>query len=308
MHQDIIPQVDTALIESELTQGKFVKHTNNGDNLVYIVSVHDSPHTMLEIGRLREFTFREAGGGTGRSFDIDDFDKADKPFFQLIVWNPEEKEIIGGYRFIHGKDIRLNKDRQPLSPMGEIFHFSDHFIRDYLPVSIELGRSWVQPKYQPSNDFRKGIYSLDNLWDGLGALVNRYPDVQYFFGKMTMYTTFNAIARDLILGFLQIYFPDNVGLMRPFRDLTVQPAISFEKLLHHFKGNDYDHDYKLLVRFVRHYGEQVPALFNAYMNLSKTMKTFGTAVNPHFGDVEETGILICIADIYPEKKERHIKE
>jgi hypothetical protein len=307
MFEDIIAAVDPSLIESELTGEKFVKKTNNNDNQIFIVSSPDSPNTMREIGRLREVTFRDAGGGTGLAADIDMFDTAENPFLQLIVWNPADRAIVGGYRFIHGKDLMVDEAGNPLSPVAEIFTFSDKFRHDYLPVTIELGRSWVQPAYQPSNDFRKGIYSLDNLWDGLGGLMMRYPDVNYFFGKITMYTSFDTRARDLILNFMQLYFPDPDKLVIPFPDLEVHVETPLAEVRHHFKGDDYDQDYKALVRFVRHFGEQVPPLVSAYMSLSATMKTFGTAINPHFGGVEETGILVCIEDIYPEKKARHLK-
>ncbi|MFO7723545.1 MAG: GNAT family N-acetyltransferase [Bacteroidales bacterium] len=307
MLKDIIAAVDPFLIESELTDEKFVKRTNYNDNLIYIVSSHDSPQTMREIGRLREITFRDAGGGIGEELDIDMFDTAEKPFLQLIVWNPVDRAIVGGYRFIHGRDMMHDEAGNPLSPVAEIFTFSDRFRKEFLPVTIELGRSWVQPAYQPSNDFRKGIYSLDNLWDGLGGLMMRFPDMKYFFGKITMYTSFNVKARDLILNFMQLYFPDTDKLVVPFPELEVHVETPLEEVRHHFRGDDYDQDYKALVRFVRHYGEQVPPLVSAYMSLSSTMKTFGTAVNPHFGGVEETGILVCIDDIYPEKKARHLK-
>lgn len=308
MFQEIIQPIPPDLIEKELSGEVFVKNTNNGDNQIFIIHDQNAPNTLREIGRLREITFRDAGGGTGLPLDLDVFDSGEYPFLQLIVWNPADREIVGGYRFIHGKNMRRDANGHPLSPTSEIFHFSDRFIRDYLPGTIELGRSWVQPRYQPSNDFRKGIYSLDNLWDGLGGLITAYPDVEYFFGKITMYTSFNVKARDLILGFMHHYFPDEQGLVWPFEELKVVPETPFEQLKHHFVLDNFEQDYKALVRYVRHYGELVPPLVNAYMNLTSTMKTFGTALNPHFGDVEETGILIRIPDIYPDKKERHLKQ
>ncbi|HRZ42283.1 MAG TPA: GNAT family N-acetyltransferase [Bacteroidales bacterium] len=308
MFQEIIQPISPGLIEEELSREVFVKNTNNGENQIYIIHDLNAPNTLKEIGRLREITFRDAGGGTGLPLDLDVFDSGEKPFLQLIVWNPADRDIVGGYRFIHGRNMRRDANGYPLSPTAEIFRFSEKFIRDYLPGTIELGRSWVQPKYQPSNDFRKGIYSLDNLWDGLGGLITEYPDVEYFFGKITMYTSFNVRARDLILGFMNHYFADDQNLVWPFEELKVLPETPFEQLRHHFLCDNYEQDYKALVRYVRHYGEQVPPLVNAYMNLTSTMKTFGTALNPHFGDVEETGILIRIPDIYPDKKERHLRQ
>jgi hypothetical protein len=307
MLEDIIPPVDRSLLENELTDDKFIKKTNNGDNLIYIVTAHDSPHLMQEIGRLREVTFRDAGGGIGKPIDIDVFDTCENPFHQLIVWNPEDREITGGYRFIHGREMMHNTNHQPLSPTAEIFTFSNTFISEFLPVTIELGRSWVQPAYQPYNDFRKGLYSLDNLWDGLGGLITTYPDIEYFFGKITMYTSYNVAARNLLLSFMHHYFPDPDGLVTPLPGLAIDLSEKFPELQSNFSGDNYEQDYKQLIKLVKQYGEMVPPLMNAYMNLSTTMRTFGTANNPHFGDVEETGILIRIQDIHVDKKERHLK-
>jgi len=169
---------------------------------------------------------------------------------------------------------------------------------------IELGRSFVQPLYQPAYNIRRGMFALDNLWDGLGALVIENPKVRYLFGKVTMYTSFDALARDLILFFLQKYFPDKEKMVEPIHPLEIKTS---EKILNSiFTGCNYKEDYKILIQKVRKLGENVPPLVNAYMNLSSTMKTFGTAMNEHFGHVEETGILVTMSDIYDIKKERHI--
>jgi hypothetical protein len=303
--EPIIPPVDRALLEEELAEAHFVRNTNNGHNKIFIFTAHSAPNLMREVGRLREETFRDAGGGTGRSIDIDEYDIADKPFVQLIVWAPVDKEIVGGYRFIHGKNIPCNKNGELNSATAELFNFSDHFIRDYLPISIELGRSFVQTEYQPTVNLKKGMYSLDNLWDGLGAMIIDNSDIQYFFGKMTMYPDYNRVARDIILYFLKTYFPDNERLMTPKEAVILETDENYLKSI--FTGSDYKENYKMLVHEIRGHNEGIPPLVNAYMNLSPTMSTFGTAINHGFGDVEETGILIKIPDIYPLKKERHLK-
>ena len=302
--EPIIPPVDKALLKEELAEAHFVRNTNNGRNKIYIFTAHSSPNLMREVGRLREDTFRDAGGGTGKAIDIDEYDIAEKPFIQLIVWNPIEKDIVGGYRFIHGKNIPCNKHGALNSATAELFDFSDHFVRDYLPVSIELGRSFVQPEYQPTINFKKGMYSLDNLWDGLGAMIIDNSDVKYFFGKMTMYPDYNRTARDIILYFLKKYFPDHEQLMTPKK--PVQMETDEQYLESFFTGADYQENYKILVHEIRNHNEHIPPLVNAYMNLSPTMTTFGTAINHEFGEVEETGIMIKIPDIYPRKKERHL--
>lgn len=302
--ETIIPPVDPNLLMAELTDGKFLRNTNNGRNKIYVITAHDSPNLMREIGRLREITFRDAGGGTGKALDIDEFDIMEVPFHQLIVWNPVEQEITGGYRFIHGRDISFDQKGHLNSATAELFDLSNRFVRDYLPWSIELGRSFVQPNYQPMVNLKKGMYSLDNLWDGLGAMSIENPDVKYFFGKMTMYPDYHREARNIILYFLRRYFPDTETLMTPKEPVVVETPD--EAIAPLFKAPTYEENYKVLVYEIRRRNELVPPLVNAYMNLSPTMRTFGTAINRDFGNVEETGILIYIEDIYPRKKERHL--
>ena len=302
--EPIIPAVDPKILEEELTDHNFVRNTNNGHNKIYVFTAHDSPALMRELGRLREITFRDAGGGTGKSIDVDEYDSMDPPFRQLIVWNPEYKEIIGGYRFIHGKEIPVGSDGSINSATAELFNCSEKFINEVLPLSIELGRSFVQPAYQPTVNFKKGMYALDNLWDGLGAIVIDNPDVKFFFGKMTMYPHYNNTARDIILYFLEKFFPDHEKLMTPKNPVQFETDESYIQSL--FTGTTFEENYKILIQQIRKHNENVPPLVNAYMNLSPTMRTFGTAINSDFGNVEETGILININDIYPKKKERHL--
>ncbi|MBM3435676.1 MAG: GNAT family N-acetyltransferase [Bacteroidetes bacterium] len=302
--ETIIPPVDRQLLEKELTSELFFRDTNNGNNKIYVFTHDHAPNLMRELGRLREITFRDAGGGTGKCLDIDEYDLGKTPFKQLIVWNPEDKEIVGGYRFLIGRDVEYDHEGQPHTPTSKLFRFSEKFIREYWPVTFELGRSFVQPIYQPTVNLRKGMYSLDNLWDGLGAITIVNPDVRYFFGKITMYPSFDSLARDLILFFLHKYFPDEDELVRPKIPFRIQTK---EKVLRSiFMGANYDEDYRILVQKVRGLGEQIPPLVNAYMNLSGSMKMFGTAINNEFGLVEETAIIITIADIYDYKKDRHM--
>jgi hypothetical protein len=302
--EKIIDPVEKSLLVAELTKDKFVRKTNNGNNLIYIFDYRDSPNLMKELGRLREITFRDSGGGTGKEIDIDEFDLGEKPFRQLIVWNPEEKEIVGGYRFAPGYNLQVTPDGEVLSPTAELFHYSKKFIEEFLPWSIELGRSFVQPNYQPQYNLRKGMYSLDNLWDGLGAIVIDYPEIKYLFGKVTMYPHYNYLARDLVLFFLQKMFPDPDHLLTPIESLGYRHDRNYLDSI--FTGSTYEENFKILVQRVRAQNENVPPLVNAYMSLSATMRTFGTSLNRSFGDVEETGILVTIGDIYEFKKERHI--
>jgi hypothetical protein len=300
--EPIIAPVSSTKIEKELGQANFVRKTNNGGNELYIIDHFDAPDTVTEIGRLREVSFRRAGGGTGKKIDLDSFDTSDEPYKQLIVWDPKHREILGGYRFyIPPADKPVNAERFATS---KLFNFSDEFITNYLPYLIELGRSFVQPAYQSTARARKGLFALDNLWDGLGAIMVDNPKMKFFFGKVTMYRKFNQEARNLILFFLQKYFPDQQGLVRPKDPLDLD--MDAEKLGNIFTGVDYKEDYKILSHYVRSLSEVIPPLINAYMNLSPSMKVFGTVINESFGNVEETGIMITIGDLYEKKVSRHV--
>ncbi|MBN1414556.1 MAG: GNAT family N-acetyltransferase [Bacteroidales bacterium] len=301
----IIPPLDKDILEKELTEEKFFRKTNNGNNLLYIITYHDSPNLMREIGRLRELTFRAAGGGTGREIDIDEFDTMEDPYKQLVVWDPLRKEILGGYRyFVCSESVCFEGDHCKLAT-AELFNFSKKFCDEYMPWMIELGRSFVQPAYQTTSRNSKGLYALDNLWDGLGAIWMSHKYIKYFFGKVTMYTQYNVEARDLILYFMDKYFGDREGLLVPIEPLVLKTD---KKLLDSILcGKTYQENYKLLSQNVRARGEVIPPLINAYMSLSPTMKSFGTAVNYSFGCVEETAIMITLDDMYVDKYERHIK-
>ena len=294
----IINPVDKKILIEELTKDKLIRYTRKGENELYEVTAADSPNVMREIGRLREITFRDAGGGTGEEADIDRYDTdPSHPYRQLIVWDPHECEIIGGYRYIFGKGIEVSD-----LATSELFTFSDSFIKDYLPYMIELGRSFIQPNYQGTRT-RKGLFALDNLWDGLGALIMKYSECKYFFGKVTMYKKYNVEARNLLLNFAHKYFNDPDGLVRPIAPIDIDEGNPLYSEI--FDGLEYNEAYKRLSHEIKEKGEHIPPLFNSYMNLSPTMRTFGTAVNDLFGNVEETAILVTIPDIFPEKLSRY---
>lgn len=305
MEEEIIAPISKELIKAELTEEKRLRMTNKSNNQIYIITAQDSPHTMLEIGRLREIAFRAAGGGTGKKTDIDEYDVMDKPYKQLIVWNPEAEEILGGYRYILGTDVRFDRKGTPLLATSHMFNFSQRFLDEYLPTTIELGRSFVTLEYQSTRAGSKGLFALDNLWDGLGALTVVMPNVKYFFGKVTMYPSYNRRGRDMILHFLRKHFGDKEQLVTPFEPLTLET--NEQELSALFCKDSFKEDYKILNTEIRKLGYNIPPLVNAYMSLSPTMKMFGTAINDEFGDVEETGILITVDEILAEKRMRHIQ-
>lgn len=303
--EDIIAPISKELLKAELTEEKRLRMTNRSHNQIYIITAQDSPNIMKEIGRLREIAFRAAGGGTGMSLDIDEYDVMDNPYKQLIVWNPEAEEILGGYRYILGTDVRYDEHGAPILATAHMFNFSDKFLKEYLPTTIELGRSFVTLEYQSTRADSKGLFALDNLWDGLGALTVVMPNVKYFFGKVTMYPSYHRQGRDMILYFLRKHFADKDNLITPMKPLILE---SDEKeLAALFCKDTFKEDYKILNSEIRKLGYNIPPLVNAYMSLSPTMRMFGTAINYGFGDVEETGILIAVDEILADKRIRHIQ-
>ena len=304
MEQEIIQPIAKEILKSELTPERQLRMTNKSHNEIYVITAHNAPNVMKEIGRLREIAFREAGGGTGKDMDIDEFDTCDNCYKQLIVWNPEAEEIIGGYRYLLGTDWDYDEKGQPILATSHMFHFSEKFIKDYAPWTIELGRSFVSLPYQSSRMGAKSLFALDNLWDGLGALTVIKPNVKYFVGKMTMYPSYIRKGRDMILYFLKKHFDDKEKLIIPMKPLEMDTDP--KELENLFSGKSFKEDYKVLNGEIRKLGYNIPPLVNAYMSLSPTMKLFGTAINYGFGDVEETGILIAVDEILEEKRVRHI--
>ena len=303
--EDIIAPIDREVLKAELTPERRLRTTNKSHNEIYIINWKNAPNVLKEIGRLREIAFRAAGGGTGKSLDLDEYDLMENPYQQLVVWDPEAEEILGGYRYILGDEVKFDSEGKPILATAHMFDFSPKFLKEYLPTTIELGRSFVTLEYQSSRAGAKGLFALDNLWDGLGALTVVKPNVKYFFGKMTMYPSYHRLGRDMILYFLKKHFSDKDGLITPTHPLKIEADENLLKQL--FPYDTFKEDYKVLNTEVRKLGYNIPPLVNAYMSLSPTMRMFGTAINYGFGDVEETGILIAVDEILEEKRVRHIE-
>ena len=302
--EQIINKIEREEIIRELTEECLLRESNKGGNRIYVIDAHHQPQTMREIGRLRELAFRDGGGGTGKACDIDDFDTMERPCRQLIVWDPVDREIIGGYRFLLSEEMHREPDGTPRIATAHMFRFSRQFLDYYLPKTLELGRSFVAPYYQSTRTKPKAIYALDNLWDGLGALTVKYPQIEYLFGKVTMYPEYSRECRDLLLYFLNTHFPDPEELVRPIEPLEITSSPQW--LASVIKGDSFKEDYKALNAEIRAHALNIPPLVNAYMSLSPTMRMFGTAINHEFGDVEESGIFFKISEIFEEKKRRHI--
>lgn len=301
----IIAPIDKQILKQELTKDLFLRPTNKAHNEIYVITAHNAPNVMREIGRLRELSFRSGGGGTGEEIDIDEYDYMEKPYSQLIVWDPLALEIIGGYRYLPGSEVDYDKNGQPKFVMSHLFVFSDKFIKEFIPYTIELGRAFVQPDYQTSKMGTKSLFALDNLWDGLGALIHSVKDARYFIGKVTIYNNYPVVARELIYEYLSRYFPDPDVLITPKTPVLVSAKNKdLAKAL--FVEKDSNSNYKALQKAVRNEGETIPSMFHAYIGLTDTMRVFGSIFDKDFGSVYETGIMITMADLLETKKARYI--
>ncbi len=305
MMKPIIPAIDKEILKKELTPELFLRPTNKAHNEIYVITAHNAPNVMLEIGRLRELSFRSGGGGTGEEIDTDEYDYMEKPYYQLIVWDPVALEIIGGYRYLPGTEVELDDAGQPKFVMSHLFTFSEQFIKEFIPYTIELGRAFVQPDYQTSKMGTKSLFALDNLWDGLGALIHSVKDARYFIGKVTIYNNYPVVARELIYEYMFRYFPDPDKLISPLKPIHVsaKTKILAKKL---FVEKDSTGNYKALQKAVRADGVTIPPMFHAYIGLTDTMRVFGSIFDPDFGSVYETGIMITMADLLETKQRRYI--
>ena len=296
--QPIIPPVDTALILHEL-EGHLLRPSNKAGNLIYDITAHECPNVMREIGRLREISYRDAGGATGKEADIDDMDTMAKPYHQLIVWDPDNQQIIGGYRYLFGSDAEI-RNGQPYITSSFLFRYSEQFIRNYLPYAIEFGRAFVQPMYQTREMGVKALFALDNIWDGIGAIMHNNPHIRWMIGKVTVYPDYNPTARELIYAYLDRYHHGQEGLIAPYHLQPIEPIET------PFEGNDPQENYHILQHAVREQGTVIPPMFSAYLNLTNELQFFGTAIEETFSNVYDSGIMVDLETVYPEKKERYI--
>lgn len=307
--KDIVEAIDKELLKKELTKRNFLRPTHKAGNEIYDITAHEAPNVMREIARLRELSYREAGGSKGDEMDIDDMDTMDIPYHQLIVWDPENEEIVGGYRYLWLRDCTFftegDQKGQPYITSAYLFRYTDYFIKNYLPYTFELGRAFVQPKYQTREAGAKAIFALDNLWDGLGAIVYNHPEVRYLIGKVTIYPDYDTVSRDLLYAYLRRYCYDEKGLFMPYEpvDISCEAQEMADAL---FSGNDPVANFHILMKAVRARGTIIPPMFSAYLNLTPKLRYFGTAVEPTFSNVYDSGIMVDLKDIYDEKRSRYI--
>ncbi len=298
----IIDPIKKDKLIAELKSCRFIKRTTKRGNEIYSFTYRDAPSIMYEVARLRETAFRLIGCGSGHLIDLDNYDLEPASYRQLIVWNPRDKEIIGGYRYATGKDYLM---RTELLSMSHYYRFSKKFIHEYLPHSIELGRAWVNPLYQPSATDSRSIFALDNLWEGIGAVVAENKGVRYLIGKVTIPGTYNPTARILITWFMSHYYGDRNNLVFPHKPIISPGVLNIGG--QRITGCDINNDFKIISSFIKTLGVFVPPLISAYLRLAKDMVSFGSTLNPELENSYETGIMIDVNDIYPDKYARYVQ-
>jgi len=300
----LIEPVSRKLLREELTADRLVRPTRIGNNEVYIFTALKAPNLMQEVGRLRELTFRDAGAGFGTAVDIDHFDTDEYSCRQLIVWDPVAEDIIGGYRFnifhqFKGKPLR----DIPLANKS-LYSISNTFANEYIPYVVELARAFIQPKYQPKLAGRKAAFSLDNIWDGLGALVVKYPFIRYFFGRLTFFSNYDPTVRDLAFYFFAKHLQGNPALLRPKNPFEYPTPLSdLEKVI---GGSSIKEDFNKLHQAAKNHGTTIPPLLKSYFNVSGTLRVFEPVFDSYFASSYAAAILVTIADVYPAFIKRYI--
>lgn len=295
MAEPIIPPVAREALERELAGLRPVAEAVRGGCRLYSFRAAEAPALMREVGRLREEAFRSAGGGTGREVDIDADDTACGGYRQIVAWDPRRRAVTGGYRYI----VCAECDPRNIST-SHYFHFSGEFRERYVPHAVELGRSFVAGA--SAAGAARPLFSMDSLWQGLGAVVASHPGVRYLFGKVTVYRHYDVEARRLLMAFLRRFFGAGSRLIAAFA-----PEAADDSCGGVFASGGYAENCALLHALLRRRGERVPPMINAYMRLCPSMQVFDTTVNRDFGDVYETAVLLPLEGMRSDKKDRYLK-
>jgi hypothetical protein len=180
---------------------------------IYVTTAAESPTVMQEIGRIREREYRNVGAGRNVPVDIDAYDTDDHGYVQLIAWDSERREVVAMYRFIFGANALQHGGIARLRT-ATLFSFAPRCVDEFLPHSVELGRSVV------NSEASRAIIGLFAVWAGLGAFVAEFPDVQYFFGNVSVYRSWSNEAIDTLLAYLTTYHQDDRQLLVSYLKAT----------------------------------------------------------------------------------------
>ncbi len=293
--KNIIHPIDRKSIKRELNNAQLIGVTSD-EKKILLTGFYDSPNVLNEIARLREITFRKVGEGTGKKMD---FDRFDKHYKHLVVWDENELEIVGSYRIGLGSEITKSIGNDGFYT-STIFEYDNEFKKKIMPNSIELGRSFVQKKYWNTN-------ALNYLWQGIGAFLVHHENVKYMFGGVSISNNYPESAKKMIVYYFKKWFGNENLLASAFSPFNIPETSKFE-YDQIFTGNDYKEDYRILKTMLKPYGFSVPILYKHYSELCYEggVKFLDFAVDESFENCIDGLILVDVDLIKNEKRERFI--
>lgn len=286
-----VPRQD---IRAELKLGERIGTTSDNKH-IYLIEHENAPNILNEIGRLREYTFRKVGEGSGKAKDLDNYDRY---YHHLVLWDDEALEVVGAYRIGECGWILswLGKEGLYLSDLCDMNDRFDPILED----AIELGRSFVQPKYW-------GTRALDYLWQGIGAYLSHNPHIKYMIGPVSISGSYPKHAQEALIYFYTLYFGSDHTYLKaksPYR-LSDFVQAEFAQL---FCGNDYNEDFRILKDYLKTFDVAVPTLYKQYSELCEEggaqFVDFG--IDVEFNNCIDGYILVEIAKIKLAKRQRYI--
>ena len=291
----IIQANNKILLKEEVNNSEFLGNTLDG-KMIILVDAIKSPFLIKELGRVREISFRAIGGGTGTAHDNDLYDKYYK---HLILWDEEELEVVGAYRIGECKEIIKSRGIQGLYTYNHC-DFNKHF-DDYCNNSVELGRSFVQPKYW-------GSRALDNLWQGIGAYLASDSNIRYTYGTVTINADTPKKAVAALVYFYSHHFSCSTNMMKAKSPYIIsnEDKKYLEEL---FRGLSYKEGFIVLKKYLKDLGTTVPTLFKQYAELydEGAVRFFDFSVNESLFGVVEGFIIADNSKMKEAKRKRYIK-
>ena len=280
---------------NELKKSKLIGQTSDGKKIYLYDYVEDSI-VLKELGRLRELSFRKVGEGVNKKRDTD---KYDIYYQHIILWDENDLEIVGSYRIGNSDFIFKNIGVKGFYS-NNLFKYNEEFT-PYLKSSIELGRSFVQPKYW-------GTRALDYLWFGIGAYLKSNPNIKYMFGPVSMSASFPTVAKDMMIFYYSHYFKEEVNLVEGKTPYQYSNNISEIKEL--FDLEDKKKDFKFLKSALSNIGVTVPTLYKQYSEITEDggIKFLSFNIDKNFGDCIDGFILVEVDKIKDSAKKRYINK
>lgn len=292
----VIQPVDKQKIKMQLNNSEFIGQTTDGKK-IYLVNYNNGQDVVREIARLREITFRKVGEGTGRSKDFDSYDKHYK---HLVLWDDDNLEIVGAYRFAFGQEVLTNIGVQGFYT-SSLFDFSEDFVK-IIPQSIELGRSFIQSKYWNS-------MALDYLWQGIGKVLLNNTQIRYLFGPVSMSNNYSEEAKNLIVYFFSKWFSRNDNLVLPKNKFSLSEK-KITELKELFNLNNYEQELKILKSQLKILGFSVPVLFKQYSDICHRdgVNFVDFSIDPDFNNCIDAFIVLDLNFIKEAKRVRYLKQ